>query len=124
MMDFTGKRVLITGASRGIGRECAVQFAKHGARVAVHYNRNESAAQETLASLAGEGHMIVQADVSDAQSVKAMVDAVVNALGGVDVLVNNAGIYEEHPIADVDYDESLDQWARTIQTNLIGAANA
>jgi NAD(P)-dependent dehydrogenase (short-subunit alcohol dehydrogenase family) len=124
MMDFTGKRVLITGASRGIGRECAVQFAKHGARVAVHYNRNESAAQETLAPLAGEGHMIVQADVSDAQSVKAMVDAVVESMGGVDILVNNAGIYEEHPIADVDYDEWLDQWERTIQTNLIGAANA
>ncbi|MEP6986708.1 MAG: SDR family NAD(P)-dependent oxidoreductase, partial [Chloroflexota bacterium] len=65
-MDFTGQIILVTGASRGIGRAIARQFAEKGGRVAVHYNSNAQAADETLASLAGSGHLIVQADLADA----------------------------------------------------------
>ena len=123
-MDFTDKVVLVTGASRGIGRAIAQEFAKHNATVAVHYNRNQTAAKETRASLKGENHIIVQADVSDSEAVKVMIDSVVAQLGRIDVLVNNAGIFEEHPIAEVTYENWIAQWNRTIGANLTGAANA
>lgn len=123
-MDFTGKIVLVTGASRGIGREIAKQFAEKGATVAVHYNRNEAAAQETLESLEGENHAIFQADVADPDSVQRLVDSCVQRYGRIDILVNNAGIFEEHPIAEVDYATWQAQWQATINTNLLGAANA
>ncbi len=123
-MDFSGKTVLITGASRGIGREIARQFAERGARVAVHYNSNEAAALETLDGLDGAGHVIVQGDLKDAAAVQAMVDASVTALGQLDILVNNAGVYIDHPLAEVDYTTWQAAWTDTVGANLIGAANA
>jgi NAD(P)-dependent dehydrogenase (short-subunit alcohol dehydrogenase family) len=123
-MDFTGKIVLVTGASRGIGRAIARQFAANGARVAVHYNSNEQAAWETLKSLQGGKHHLVPADLSNADAVQAMVDSVIEEMGGLHILVNNAGVYEEHPISEVSYGEWQAGWNITIQTNLIGAANA
>lgn len=123
-LDFTGKVVLVTGASRGIGREIARMFAERGGRVAVHYNANAAMAQDTLDALAGEGHMLVQADIADPDAVKRMVDSVVEQMGRLDVLVNNAGIAEEHPLMEVDYAEWLLRWERTLRTNLMGAANA
>ena len=123
-MEFSGQVVLVTGGSRGIGSAVAKMFAAKGARVAVHYNRNKSSAEETLNSLSGEGHMVVRADVAKADEVKDMVDAVVSQLGRIDILVNNAGIYEMHPPDSVDYAFWQDSWRRTIDVNLIGAANA
>jgi NAD(P)-dependent dehydrogenase (short-subunit alcohol dehydrogenase family) len=123
-MNFDSQIVLVTGASRGIGRAIARQFAENGARVAVHYNSNQAAAAETLASLPGSGHMIVQADLADAAAIERMVHKVIESMGGLQVLVNNAGIYEEHKIAEVDYAFWQASWLKTIQTNLLGAANA
>lgn len=122
--DFSGKAVLITGASRGVGRACALMFAEQGARVAVHYHTNAQAANLTLEALQGDGHMIVQADVGDPEQVKRMVGEVVLAFGRIDVLVNNAGIYADHPIAETDYETWLAQWRRIVDVNLMGAANA
>ncbi len=122
-MNFEGKHVLVTGASRGIGAAIAQQFAQQGAAVAVHYNRNKEAAETTLASLAGEGHVIVQADVADPQAVQQMVTQVIQQMGQIDILVNNAGIYEEHPPAEVDYATWQRLWRRTLDVNLLGAAN-
>ena len=122
-MDFTGKIALVTGASRGIGREIARQLADQGARVAVHYNRNRAAAEETLGLLKGSGHQIFQADVADPDAVKRLVDSVAAEMGGLDILVNNAGIYTEHPITEVSYEEWQRQWAEILATNLIGASN-
>ncbi len=122
-MDFTGKVALVTGASRGIGRAVAQQFAQRGATVAIHYNQNRAAAEETLALLPGAGHRIYQANVADAEAVRQLVDAVVAEMGALDVLVNNAGIYTEHPIASVDYAEWQRQWTEILGANLIGAAN-
>lgn len=123
-MDFQGKRALVTGASRGIGRGVAQMLAAGGARVAVHYVRDAAGAQATLSGLAGDGHAVVQADIADPAQVKRMVDEAADALGGLDILVNNAGIYTEHPIMETGYDEWLRQWNAIIQTNLLGAANA
>ncbi len=123
MLDFTDKVVLITGSSRGIGRATARLFAEHGARVAVHYHSNRAAAEATLAALPGAGHSIVHGDVADPQAVAALVDEVVAGMGSIDVLVNNAAIYEDHPLAEVNYEEWQDSWRRVIDANLIGAAN-
>ena len=122
-MDFTGKVVLVTGASRGIGRACAHEFARHGARVAIHYHSNEAAAQASLDSLDGSGHLLVQAEIGDAAEVNALVDTVVAKLGRLDVLVNNAGIFAEHPIDGVSYDEWQSTVGLILQTNLVGASN-
>jgi NAD(P)-dependent dehydrogenase (short-subunit alcohol dehydrogenase family) len=123
-MDFTGKIVLVTGASRGIGRACAQLFAEHGARVAVHYHTSRAAAETTLAALAGSGHLLVQADIANPAEVQAMVSTVIEQMGGLHVLVNNAGIYEKRPVAGLTYEGWLDTWNKNIQTNLLGAANA
>lgn len=123
-MQFNDKVVLVTGGSRGIGREIAKQFAERGARVAIHYNSNQSAAEETRNMLDGNGHIIVSANMSDAQAIREMIEAVVKQMGGIDILVNNAGIYEEHPLTDVTYDEWQAFWKKTIDVNLIGASNA
>lgn len=124
MLDFTGQVALITGASRGIGRAIAEQFAQQGARVAVHYHANRAAAEQTLSMLPGSGHFIVQADMSDPVAVSRMIDEVIAAAGRIDVLVNNAGIYEEHPIDVVDYDGWQAGWRNVLDANLVGPANA
>jgi NAD(P)-dependent dehydrogenase (short-subunit alcohol dehydrogenase family) len=124
MLDFTNKVVLITGSSRGIGRAVARLFAERGARVAVHYHRDRAAAEATLAELPGGPHLLVAGDLADATAVEAFVDAVVDQAGHIDVLVNNAAIYEDHPLAEVDYETWQASWRRVIDTNVIGAANA
>lgn len=123
MLDFTDKVVLITGSSRGIGRVTAQLFAAQGARVAVHYHSNQAAAEETLRSLDGEGHIIVRGDIAKADEVAALTDHVVTRVGRIDVLVNNAAIYEDHPLADVSYEAWQASWQRVIDTNVLGAAN-
>lgn len=122
-MSFAGKIALVTGASRGIGRAVAVKFAEKGARVAVHYNQNRAAAEETLKLLDGSGHQIFQADIADPEAVRRLVESVVSDMGGLHVLVNNAAIYTDHPIAGISYEEWQAQWKATIETNLLSAAN-
>jgi NAD(P)-dependent dehydrogenase (short-subunit alcohol dehydrogenase family) len=123
-LDLTGKNALITGASRGIGREIARQFAAAGARVVVHYHQNRTAAEETLRLLDGAGHVILQADIAQADEVRRLVDDTAQQLGGLDILVNNAAVYTDHPLIDVDYETWQRDWQAIIQTNLLGAANA
>jgi len=122
-MSFANKNVLVTGASRGIGRAIAHKFAELGARVVVHYHQNRQAAEQTLSGLPGGPHPLIQADVSVPEAVRKMVDDVIRELGTIDVLVNNAGIYETNPIVDLTYEEWQGIWERTIRTNLMGPAN-
>jgi NAD(P)-dependent dehydrogenase (short-subunit alcohol dehydrogenase family) len=117
------RAVLITGASRGIGRATAVAFAERGDRVAVHHRNSATLAEKLVADLPGTGHLVVQADVADPDAVRAMVDAAAESLGGLDVLVNNAGQFTPHRITEVSYEEWQAQWRRTVDVNLIGAAN-
>ncbi len=123
MLDFSGKTALVTGSSRGIGRSIAGLFAQHGAQVIVHYSSNRDAAEKTVASLPGEGHALVQGDIADPATVAALVDAAIAKAGQIDILVNNAAIYEDHPLAEVDYEYWQASWRRTIDTNVLGSAN-
>ncbi len=122
-MDFTNKTVLITGGSRGIGLAIARGFAARGARVAIVFRENKSAADTALAELDGEGHIAIAADVADADAVKQLLDTVVEEFGGLDVLVNNAGIGIYHSVSETSYEGWQDAWQQTLQTNLIGPAN-
>jgi len=118
------RAVLITGASRGIGRAVAQRFAADGDRIAVHYGRSVTAAEETRATLEGNGHVLVQAELADAAAVRDMVDAAAAQLGGLDVLVNNAAVNLEHPPLATSYEDWQEAFRRTVEVNLYGAANA
>ncbi len=122
-MRFDGKCVFITGGSRGIGRAIATAFAARGARVAINYLNNAGAAEETIASLEGGPHLVVQGDVSDPESVRHMIENVTESFGALDVVVNNAGIYVYHRLEEVLYDDWQQAWRRTLDTNLVGPAN-
>jgi 3-oxoacyl-[acyl-carrier protein] reductase len=119
----TGRGVLVTGASRGIGRAVATAFAALGDRVAVHHRDSARLADETLHGLDGVGHLVVQAELSDPDAVRRMVDDAITGLGHIDVLVNNAATYGEHRIAHVSYEEWQDAWHQVLGVNLVGSAN-
>lgn len=122
-MRFDDQVVLVTGASRGVGREAARLFARAGARVAVHYRARADAAAETLAALEGEGHAAFAADLADDSAAEPLIGGVVDRMGRLDVLVNNAGIFEYHEIPGMDFEGWRDVWRRTLATNLLGPAH-
>jgi 3-oxoacyl-[acyl-carrier protein] reductase len=95
----SSRAVLVTGGSRSIGRAIARAFADRGDRVAVHFGTSRERAEAVLAELPGRGHVLVQADMADAGSVGAMVDSAADALGGLDVPVDNAGVLVASPPA-------------------------
>ncbi len=116
MARLTGKNILITGASSGIGQAIAVRFAREGANVAINYRSGEAQAEQTRcmarqARANGDGKEItVQADVSDETQVKKMMARVIEEFGSMDVLVNNAGIQKpaaSHEIETLDFDRIL-----------------
>ena len=92
--------------------------------MAVHCGSNRDSADALAAELPGEGHVVVQGDLRDAAAVEAFVDDAARRLGGLDVLVNNAGVYSFHSVDDVDYETWQQAWADTLGVNLVGAANA
>ncbi|WP_308166759.1 SDR family NAD(P)-dependent oxidoreductase [Nocardia albiluteola] len=115
--------VLVTGASRGIGRAIAKAFADNGDRVAVHYSSRREDAQDTLHDLSGDGHVLIGGDIGDPAGAAAVVDSAVVAMGAVHVLVNNAAVNLPQPLATIDYDGWQDAWRRTVDVNLLGTAN-
>lgn len=121
-MDFTDRVVLVTGGSRGIGRATVRQFAERGGRVIVHYRGNVDAARETLESLPGDGHAMETADLSDPAGPRTLAARVLASHGRIDVLVNNAGVWVEHPPAETGSEEWDAAWETTIGTNLLGPA--
>jgi NAD(P)-dependent dehydrogenase (short-subunit alcohol dehydrogenase family) len=114
----------VTGGSRGIGAAIARAFAERGDRVAVHCRDAVAAAEVVRDSLDGGEHVVVRADLAVPAEVRAMVDAAAAGLGGLDVLVNNAGVYLEHPVLGTSYEEWQAAWQATLGINLAGAANA
>ncbi len=117
------RTVLITGASRGVGRAIAHAFAARGDRVAVHHRGSPDDAAAVVKSLAGEGHVAVQADLADPAATQAMVEEAAAALSGIDILVNNAAAIIRHPIAESSYEQWQQAWRESLEVNLIGAAN-
>jgi 3-oxoacyl-[acyl-carrier protein] reductase len=119
------RAVLVTGASRGIGRAVALAFARSGDRVAVHHRGSPALADTVVSQLPGAGHVVVAGDLAEPAAVRDFVDAAAEGLGGLDVVVNNAGVYLPHPSPDSPdgYQKWQDAWRRTIEVNLFGAAN-
>lgn len=120
---MTNRTVLITGGSRGIGAAIAQKFAAAGDRVAIHYVSSTQDAQDVADSLDGQGHLIARADLRDPEAIKSMVDDVARQFGVIDVLINNAGVFFDHPIESTTYEEWQRAWSDTLGVNLIGAAN-
>ena len=124
---------MVTGASRGVGAAAAGAFAERGERVVVHFRAAADKATALLDSLPGDGHALVQADLSEPAEAKRLADEAIESLGRVDVLVNNAALFldpsdggsrrGDHRITDVDYDAWVQAWQTTLATNLMGPAN-
>lgn len=104
MIDLNGKRALVTGGSRGIGAAIALALAENGADVAFTYQNSAEKADAIAKSIASEGRraVAIQADSAAPDAIKRAVDEAVAALGGLDILVNSAGIGHAGPIADID----------------------
>lgn len=118
MDNFAGKTVIVTGASRGIGRQIAVDFAAAGARVVVNYSHSEKAAAEVLEQVraAGGEAIACQADIASAAAVERMLATTLDSYGSVDVLVNNAGLNRDGPFLEM----SEDDWDSVCGVNLKG----
>ncbi|MFQ3567201.1 MAG: 3-oxoacyl-[acyl-carrier-protein] reductase [Aggregatilineales bacterium] len=116
MGQLTDKIAVITGASRGIGREIAFEFARRGATVMINYLRNLEAAQAVVDQIVGEGGAAaaVQADVSQEEGANALVKAAIDAYGRIDILVNNAGITRDNVIMMM----SADDFDAVVRNNL------
>jgi L-rhamnose 1-dehydrogenase len=118
-MTSTMRTVLITGASRGIGRACAVAFARAGDRVAINHPGEEAAASETarLVAEAGGAPFVVRADIGVREDVETMIAGVRSELGAIDVVVLNAGICPYRPFLEINESE----WDRVFDVNVKGA---
>ncbi|MCP4566100.1 MAG: SDR family NAD(P)-dependent oxidoreductase, partial [FCB group bacterium] len=119
MINLKDKVALVTGGSRGIGRAVVLAFAREGADVIVNYRADKKSAEETarLSVELGSRTVIYQADVSDRDQTFNMVDKAIKDFGRIDIVVNNAGIWEHNPI-DTMTEENL---KRTIDTNILGS---
>ncbi|MCD6222727.1 MAG: SDR family oxidoreductase [Thermoplasmata archaeon] len=115
-----GKKALITGASRGIGRAIAIKFAKNGAIVGINYFKSENEARKVL-ELVNEHSkgVLLKGDVGSYKEAKKIVEDFVKFAGGIDILVNNAGIYERKNFEEL----SEEQWDETLRINLKGSFN-
>jgi 3-oxoacyl-[acyl-carrier protein] reductase len=112
----------VTGGSRGIGAAICRRLAAQGDRLAIHCRTDTKTADRLRAELDGDGHVIMAADLADTDSIAPLVDGVAEELGGIDVLVHNAGIFTHHPIVDTPYEEWLAAWRQVLDVNLLAGA--
>lgn len=122
MSDYSGKNVLITGSSRGIGAATARVFAKHGFNVIINYVSRNDLANDLKAELEANYHIkafVYKCDVSNEENVKEMIKAVKKELGDIDVLINNAGIAIDSTLED----KKVEDFKRILDVNLIGTYN-
>jgi 3-oxoacyl-[acyl-carrier protein] reductase len=119
----TGQRALVTGGSRGVGAAVAARLAEAGLTIAVHCRSDLAAAEAVVAGLPGSGHIVVSGDLADPVQVEAFVGEAISGLGGLDVLVNNAGIHTDQPIDSTSYEQWRAGWQRIIDVNVHGTAN-
>jgi len=121
MLDLTDRVAVVTGSSRGIGRAIAVKLASLGAKVVVNYHTSEDAAQEVVEQIKANGSeaIAVHADVKDAEQAKGLIDAALEAFGGLDILVNNVGVTRDTLLMRMKEDD----WDIVVDTNLKGTFN-
>lgn len=114
---FKDKVVLITGASRGIGRAAALKFGRLGASVIVNYNLNKKAAEEVAFEIAkfGGKTVCIKADISEQSEIKKLSEYVEKTFGRIDILVNNAGIVYDREFEEIKYEESM----KILKTNML-----
>lgn len=115
---FQNKTVVVTGASRGIGRAIALAFAKQGANLVLNYNRSKESVEEVLQAIEAEGGkaVLVQADVSKSEEAKNLIQTAVDTFGSIDVLINNAGITKDMLIMRMKEEE----FEQVLDVNLKG----
>ena len=119
MINLDGKKALVTGASRGIGKAIAIRLATEGVSVGVNYNASEQEAAKVvdeIQSLGGKA-IILKGSVADSLEVQSLIQAAEDKLGGLDILVNNAGITKDNLIMRLPEED----WDQVIDTNLKGA---
>ena len=121
LFDFTGKAVIVTGASQGIGAGIALRFSEAGASVVVHYRGGESGANELVDNIKGRGGQAItlQADLSDRQAVELLVTETVKSLGGLDVIINNAGIFPNAGLLGMGLDEWHAMYSANVDTTFL-----
>jgi 3-oxoacyl-[acyl-carrier protein] reductase len=121
MLDLTGRVAIVTGSSRGIGRAIALRLASLGAKVVVNYHSSEDAAREVVEQIKAEGGEAIacQADVTQAEEAKGLIDATLDAFGRLDILVNNVGITRDTLLMRM----SEEDWDIVLETNLKGTFN-
>lgn len=118
MLSLKGKKAVVTGSSRGIGRGCALTLARYGADIAVNYTESAKKAEDVVREIEkmGRKSFAVKADVSKEDEVNSLFEKTVNEFGRIDILVNNAGIHQHLKTWEL----SLKDWQKIIDVNLTG----
>jgi 3-oxoacyl-[acyl-carrier protein] reductase len=118
MLSIEGKKAVVTGSSRGIGKGCAVTLARYGADVVVNYAASKEKAEDTVAKVLElkRESFAVKADISKENEVKFLIEKTIDEFGRIDILVNNAGIHQHLKTWEL----SLQDWKRIINVNLTG----
>jgi NAD(P)-dependent dehydrogenase (short-subunit alcohol dehydrogenase family) len=123
-IDLSNVVTLVTGASRGIGREIALRLGEAGAVVGVNYRSSDQAARDVAAAIGSDRGMTLKGDLARPADVERMIRSLHDRFGRLDVLVNNAAIFALNPFDGEDYGLWSDGWERTFGVNVFGAANA
>ena len=118
MMNIEGKTALVTGGARRVGRVLAVGLARAGADIVIDYHTSAEEAQETVREIESMGRraIAVQADVSSSGDVGRLIDTAVSTMGGIDILVNSASMFERKPVLEI----TAEEWDRVMAVNLRG----